>query len=325
MKTALATSVLLVSLLSGTGGTGALAGFSDNLVGKGKPPGGQQEVNRPSAEKGQAPIESLSQQQPVSKGVDTGTAQGSFDVAGLKLGMSQDDVVTAVQARRRELNGKPITFEIVKEGTHQVLVQGAVPRTRFVALSDARSVLSAFDISEELSKNPSNAQDPRVQQFAALGQIEVFEFQFPNVPNEARASAITRLQRLAPPVHFDTVRTALVKKYGPPTIDGKIIMFWLVDTTGAPVAAQDLAKCRGFVPPPGTPVGEFDYSVLALKGCGEQLTVQLQGALDMVMLIQTTLYHHQRLVDAREATQKAALSRFGLAPEQTKQAPAPQF
>lgn len=239
--------------------------------------------------------------------------------------MRQEEAVRAVQSRTRELNGKLIAFEVVKEGPHQVLVKGAEPRTRFVALSDAKSVLHAFDLSEEPSKNPSDGQDPRVQRLVAAGQIEVFEFQFPNVPNEARVSALTRVQRLAPPVHRDTIRTALIRKYGPPAIDDKIAMVWLMDQTGAPVAEKDIARCRGFVLPPGTPAGGNDYSIYAMKGCGEQLTVQIQGTLEAAMLIQTTLYDHQRLVDVREATQKAALSRFGLAPEQTKQAPAPQF
>jgi chromosome segregation protein len=50
--------------------------------------------------------------------------------------------------------------------------------------------------------------------------------------------------------------------------------------------------------------------------------------------IETQLRDHERsyygglwwgLIDEREVTQKATLSRFGLAPEQTQQAPAPQF
>lgn len=285
----------------------SVAGFSDNLTGKGKPPGNQQGM------KG-APIEQAM----------TGIASGTFDIVGLKLGMTPGEAIQAVQRRTRELNGKPITFEVVKEEAHQVLVQGTVPRTKFVHLSDVKSVLKAFDLSAEPSRNTANAQDPRAQQFALNGQIEAFGFQFPNVPNEGRVSSITRVQRLAPPTHPETIRAALIQKYGPPSIDDKGMMVWLTDAAVALPAEQDRVKCRGILLPPGM-LEEFDYSMVAIKGCGEQLTVQLHGTPEAVILIQTSLYHHQRSLDERGATQKAELRRFGLTPEQTKQAPVPQF
>jgi hypothetical protein len=187
------------------------------------------------------------------------------------------------------VNGKPITFEIVKEGKHQVVVKGDDPRTKFVALSDAKSVLAAFELSEQESKSRSAAQDPKVQRFMANGQIEVFEFQFPNVPNHAQVSVITRLQRLAPAVSRDTIREALIRKYGPSTIDDSFSMVWLLDAAGSPMVGKDVAKCRGAALPPGTPVGSYEYSIMAIKGCGEQLTVQMQGTLEAAMMIQTTL------------------------------------
>ena len=321
--------MLVIFLFLGAGVPEVLAGFSDGLVGKGKAStapsaGKQQENNSPTREMGQAPIDSAIQPK-VAIGVGKSVAQAWFDVVGLRLGMTQDEAVRAVQQRKREVNGKPISFEVLKEGPHQVLVKGAEPRIKFVALSDGKSVLQAFDLSEEASKNPSDGKDPRIQQFSAGGQIEVFEFQFPNVPNDARVNVLTRLQRLAPAVQRDTVKAALLKKYGQPTIDDAISMVWLLDQAGSLMTGKDVAKCRGATLPPGAPVGVYDYSITALKGCGEQLTVQIQGTLEAAMLIQTTLFHHQRLVDERDATQKAMLSRYGLTPEQTKQAPAPQF
>lgn len=327
-------SMVFICVLPGIGGSDALAGFSDGLVGKGKAPGvpqaSQAPAVRPPLEKASTPKESDARDLPVEKepvavGLGTRVPLGSFDVVALRLGMTQAEAVAAIQGRTSTVNGKPITFEIVKEGKHQVLVQGDDPRTKFVALSDAKSVLAAFELNEEESKSRSAAQDPKVQRFMANGQIEVFEFQFPNIPNHAQVSVLTRLQRLAPAVSRDTVRGALIKKYGPPTIDDSVSMVWLQDQAGSPMVGKDVAKCRGTTLPPGTPVGAYDYSMTAIKGCGAQLTVQMQGTLEAVMIIQTTLYHHQRLVDEREATQNAALSRFGLAPEQTKQAPAPQF
>lgn len=319
--------MILVAVFCGvlvSGEREGIAGFSDNLTGKGKPPGSQQGAKDAPVEKVPAPVETPVQP-PAPARAAAGVLLGKFDIVGLKLGMTQEEAIQAVQRRTRELNGKPITFEIVKEAPHQVLVQGTAPRTKSVTLSDAKSVLKAFDLSEEPARNPAYAQDPRAQQFVLSGQIETFGFQFPNVPNEARISSITRVQRLAPPVHPETIRAALIQKYGPPSIDDKVAMVWLIDTSGAPPATQDFARCRGIVLPPGAQAGDSDYSLLAIKGCGEQLTVQLHGTSEAVMLIQTSLYHHQRLVDEREATQKAAMSRLGLTPEQTKQAPAPQF
>lgn len=306
------------------GAIGAEAGFSDNLVGKGKSPGAQSTGKDASVEPSHAPVGSAVGPPAVTGGI-VGAIQSRFDIVGLTLGMTQGDAVRAVQQRQREVNGKPIVFEVLKEGPHQVLVKGAEPRIKFVAMSDGKSVLQAFDLSEEASKNPSDGQDPRIQRFAAGGQIEVFEFQFPNVPNDARVTVLTRLQRLAPAVQRDTVKAALLRKYGQPTIDDAISMVWLLDQAGSLMTGKDAAKCRGATLPPGAPVGAYDYSITALKGCGEQLTVQIQGTLEAAMLIQTTLFHHQRLVDEREATQKAMLSRYGLAPDQTKEAPAPQF
>ncbi len=318
-------------------GAPAFGGFSDRLVGKEKPPAGkpatQEDVtplSKGTPKKGMIPMDSkptdtLASDQAAITFPGNRFALGSFDVVGLKLGMSEDDAVKAVQSHQREQNGKPITFEIVKEGKHQVVVKGDDPRTKFVALSDAKSVLAAFELSEQESKSRSAAQDPKVQRFMANGQIEVFEFQFPNVPNHAQVSVITRLQRLAPAVSRDTIREALIRKYGPSTIDDSFSMVWLLDAAGSPMVGKDVAKCRGAALPPGTPVGSYEYSIMAIKGCGEQLTVQMQGTLEAAMMIQTTLYHHQRLIDEREVTQKATLSRFGLAPEQTQQAPAPQF
>jgi hypothetical protein len=330
----LSLGVWLLCLLPGFSGTGALAGFSDGLVGKGKTPGTPQPSQEPAtrhplqkapAQKESEAKELLAPKESAATGLGNQITSGSFDVMGLRLGMMEEEAVQAIQHRTRELNGKLITFEVIKEGVHQVLVQDEVPQTRFVALSDGKSVLKAFDLPDEPSKNPSNAQDPRVQRFIAAGQIEVFELQFPNIPNQARVSVLTRLQRLAPAVHPDTIRGALIKKYGQPTIDDRYSMVWLLDQSDSLMAGKDAAKCRGVTLPPGTPVGAYDYSITAIKGCGEQLTVQMQGTLEATMMIQTTLYSHQRLIDEREATQKASLSRFGLAPEQTQQAPAPQF
>lgn len=310
------------------------AGFSDNLLGKGKPPAAES-ASKAVPPKGTAPVVPSAPEVVSTPGsarepgirVPGGQTVGSFDIVGLRLGMTQEEAVELVLGRRRELNGKPIVFEILNEGKHEVLVQGDVPRTKFVALSDAKSVLRAFDLSEEPGKNPTSAQDPKIQRFAAGGQIEAFGIQFPNVPNEPRVSGITRVQRLAPPVLSETVRGALIQKYGTPTIEDKFVLIWLTDQEGRLMtpASREIARCRGFVLPPGSPVEQADYSMFAMKGCGDQLSVQLQGSSEAVMMIRTSLIHHQQLVDYREATKKAALAKFGLSPEQTKNAPAPQF
>lgn len=331
MKNILVLPMLLACLLPGAGGTSALAGFSDGLVGKGKvapaPPAGELEVNKLQADKkGQAPVNPQSQQ-PVSRGAVTDVAQGSFDIVGLRLGMTQEEAVNVLLGRKLEVNGKPLSFEVLKERKHESIVQGAEPRTYFLTLSNAKSAIAAFDLSEEAMKASTALQDPKVQRFIANGQYETIMFQFPNVPNEPRISGITRLQRLAPPVHPDTIRTALVKKYGQPTIDGKMFFIWLTDERGqlTPPPEKGRSMCQGHNPPVGEQISEFDYSAMAIKGCGEQLTVQFRGTLDGIVLVHTWLIHHQHFVDQREATAKAALSRFGLTPEQTKQAPAPQF
>lgn len=250
---------------------------------------------------------------------------GRFDVTGLTLEMTPDDALLALRQRVRTLNGKQIVFEVVKEGLHEVIVEGTEPRKRFTTLSDAKSVLQAFNLAEEPSGKRMDAQDPKVQQFIAGGQIEIFEFQFPNVPNDPRVTVVSRTQRLAPPVHKDTIQRALIKKYGPPSIQNNTVMIWVNSSAGTQTSAVDAAKCRGIAVPPGGSAGAANYEALALKGCGEQLTVQIEGALDAVMAVHTTLYHHQRLVDQREATRNAMLSHFSMSPEQTRQAPAPQF
>jgi hypothetical protein len=220
-----------------------------------------------------------------------------------------------------------LSFEVVKERKYESTVQGEEPRTFSLTLSNAKSAAAVFDLSEEAVKAPKALQDPKIQQFIANGQYETFVFQFPNIPNDARISAITRSQRLAPPVHRDTIRTALTQKYGPPTIDDMMGLVWLTDEAGVLLSSspQNRSSCRGLVLPAGAQISEYDHSLFAIKGCGDQLTVQLQGTLDSIMLVQTTLIHHQRLVEQREATMKTGLSRFGLTPEQSKQAPAPQF
>jgi hypothetical protein len=330
-------AVCLLCLLIGSLGTLAWGGFSDRLVGKEKPAAGQTSSGSESVPESKSVgkgREGLSPSQLENSPVPSSVAPPAFpkngsvgvlDILGLTLGMTQEEAIGAVKSRTRELAGKPISFEVVKEELHEVLVKGAQPRTKFIVLSDAKSVLHAFGLSEEPSRNPSDGRDPRIQQFAAGGQMDIYEFQFPNIPNDARVSSVTRVQRLAPAVHLDTIKAALVSKYGPPTIDGTLTLVWLKDPSGSPIGDNNLAKCRGVVPPPGSPAGAFDYSILAMKGCGEQLTVQLRGTPQAVMLIQSTLFDHQRLVEEREATQKAILSQYGLAPEQTKKAPAPQF
>jgi len=307
----------------------AQAGFSDNLLGKGK------SSDADSASKAAPPavlpvpgvaLPPNSVKVPRTR-VPGGRAVGPFDIVGLRLGMTQDEAVNLVLSRRRELNGKPIVFEVLKEGKHETLVHGEVPRTRFVALSDVESVLRAFDLSEEPGKTTALAQDPKVQRFVAGGQIEAFAFQFPNVPNVPGVSSIVRMQRLAPPVLRETVRDALIQKYGAPTIDERFELIWLTDKAGTmlPLSSPDVARCRGFIPPPVAQAEPVDYSIFAVTECGDRLSVQFQGNQNVTMLILTTLIHHQRLVDQREATKNAALTRFGLAPEQTKSAPAPQF
>ncbi len=85
------------------------------------------------------------------------TVPSSFDVVGIRLGMTQEEAMAVVQARKSMLNGKPIAFDLVKERKHDVLVKGAVPRTWFVNLSDAKSVLAAFDLTEERTKAPRHS------------------------------------------------------------------------------------------------------------------------------------------------------------------------
>lgn len=309
-------------------------GFSDNLLGKGKPPSAET-APKPAPPRDSTPVAPQTQEaaSPTSSAKEShirvpgGQAVGPFDIVGLRLGMTQEEAVNTVLARRRELNGKPITFEILKEGKHDVLLQGDVPRIRYVTLSDAKSVLQAFDLPDDPGLNATLSRDPKIQRFAAGGQFDVFGFHFPNVPNGLSVSGITRVQRLAPPVHPDTVKAALFQKYGPPTFDDKFGFTWLTDLEGRLVApgAEDGMRCRGVQVSPASPIEQFEPALFSMKGCGYQLMVQLHGTLEAVLLIKTSLFHHQQLLDQREATQKAALSRMGLSPEQTKNVPAPQF
>ncbi len=78
-------------------------------------------------------------------------------------------------------------------------------------------------------------------------------------------------------------------------------MIWLSDTAGQliPSSEQKRFSCRGFIPPVGQGLNDYDHSILALKGCSGQVTVQLQGTPGSIMHIQTTLIHHQQLVQER--------------------------
>ena len=332
VKTLQAVPLMLGSfLLLGVGVTEVWAGFSDGLVGKGKastaPSAGQQQENSsPPREIEQVPFDPAPQPK-VAGGLSKSVAQGWFDVVGLRLGMAREEAISVLRGRKIELNGKPLTFEVLKERKYDSAVHGTELRTYFLTLSNAKSAVAAFDLSEEAMKASTALQDSKVQHFIAKGQYEAFMFQFPDVPNEPQISGITRVQRLAPPVHPDTIRTALVQKYGQPTIDGKMFFIWLTDERGqlTPPPKKGRPICQGPNPPVGEQISEFDYSPMAIKGCGEQLTVQFRGTSDGIMLVHTWLIHHQHFVDQREATAKAALGRLGLTPEQTKQAPAPQF
>ena len=293
----------------------ASAGYSDALVGRKNPPGAS------------SPAPSSTESTPATGEPGRLAAPVPFDVVGLRLGMSHADALALVRARSLDANGKPAPFELVRARRHQPMVQGQEPPPLFLNLSNAKAVLAAFDLSEETLQSPAAAQGVRVQRFLANGQFESIVLQFPNVPNELRVSAIARFQRVAPPAHPDTVRRALIEKYGASTIDETSALIWLTDDAGGlvPATGKSRMHCRGPVALGGDHVHEYDHTIAARPGCRGQLTVFLQGTQQAVVAIHTVLFDHQQLIDEREAVKNTALSQFGLTPEQTQRVPAPQF
>lgn len=293
----------------------ASAGYSDALVGKKAPPGAT------------SPAPSPTESTPAMGEPGRLAVPVPFDVVGLRLGMSHVDALALMHARPLDANGKPAPLELVREQRHAPMVQGQEPPPLFLNFSNAKAVLAAFELSEENLQSPAAAQDPRVQRFVANGQYESIVLQFPNVPNELRISSIARFQRVAPPVHPDTVRRALIAKYGAPTIDETSALIWLTDDAGGlvPETGKSRMHCRGPVAVGGDHVHEYDHSIAARPGCRGQLTVFLQGTQQAVVAVHTVLFDHQQLIEEREVVKNAALSRFGLAPEQTQRVPAPQF
>jgi len=310
--------------------------FSDRLVGKGSSPVSpavpQAPVGKETPEKTpdiKAPdvlkVPPTQQARSVVPGARNVTS--SFDIVGLTLGMTQEEAMSLLRARKLEANGKPLFFEVTKERPHQRLEEGDEPRKFFTTVSNARSMLAAFNVPLDGSNSGTTIPNETAEDILTKGGAEVFLFQFPNVPNESAISVISRLQRLAPPVHPDTLRGALLQKYGPPTLDAKMYLVWLTDESGTPQlpAPKGHPLCHVSTASTSNSLGEFDYTLLARKGCGAQLSVHLVGTADVTHLVRTTLFHHQHLLDEQAATNQRLLKRFRLTPEQTKQVPAPQF
>jgi len=139
---------------------------------------------------------------------------GEISVLGVSLGMAPDEVQAALEANAGvKQDGKSLPVKVTrKEG--QLAFAKVAPY-----------VVGMRSTSQGTSPDP-------MDQVMGIGPAEELNIRFLGPPNENTAVWIFRKRTLRPSPKREPVRAALLKRYGPPTLDEGQTLAWFWDETG---------------------------------------------------------------------------------------------
>jgi hypothetical protein len=208
-------------------------------------------------------------------------ASPNIDIVGIRLGMSTDEVKRALQAH--------------------------APGMR---LDEARGIVNNVAATDYLSWIIA-----RSAQGAPAGSGDAIGVHFPPPPNAHRAIFVERFTGFQPnqfPL-YDTLRQALMRKYGSPSLERDGEMIWTFNAAGAQIVDSSVgARCAKF-PPTDPPARGQNVMFNGYKtaGCGATVFVRYERGRgpsdkDLVRWMSVSLIDDSQFEDMRQAAARFA-------------------
>ncbi|MCP3983482.1 MAG: hypothetical protein GY723_03790 [bacterium] len=139
---------------------------------------------------------------------------GDISVLGISLGMTPDEVQTALEANAGvKQDGKRLSVKVTRKEGQQAFAKVAP----YVIMMR--------------SESQGTSSDP-MDQVMGIGPREEVRVLFLGPPNDNTAVSIFRKRTLRPSPEREPVRASLLKRYGPPTLDEGQALAWFWDEAG---------------------------------------------------------------------------------------------
>lgn len=203
------------------------------------------------------------------------------DIVGIQLGMSLDEVKRALQAHSPTMN-----------------------------VNETRGIVNNVAATEYLSWVIARARPG-----APAGSSDAIGVHFPPPPNPHRAIFVERFTGFRPNQYplLETLKAALVKKFGPPSQETDVAMFWTYNASGVQIVDNAVAaRCGKFAPIDPQARGQnvlFNGSKTA--GCGITVYARYERGhgpsdRDLVRWLSVSMVDDSRFEDMRQATARFA-------------------
>ena len=205
----------------------------------------------------------------------------NVDIVGIKLGMSLDEVKRALQAHSPAMRAEE--------------ARGIV-----------NNVAATDYLSWVIARGPQRGSD---------GSGDAIGVQFPPPPNAHRAIFVERFTGFQANQYplFETLRQALVQKYGVPSFASEGVMLWTFNAAGAQIIDNNVnARCAKF-PPTDPPARGQNVLFNGYKtaGCGPTIFVRYErnrgpSDRDLVRWMSVSLVDDSQFEDMRQAAARFA-------------------
>ena len=205
----------------------------------------------------------------------------NVDIVGIRLGMSQDEVKRALQAHSPGMR---------------------VDETRGIV----NNVAATDYLSWVIARGNQRGSD---------GSGDAIGVHFPPPPNAHRAIFVERFTGFPANQYplFETLKQALVKKYGPPSFASEGVMLWTFNAAGVQIVDNNVnARCAKF-PPTDPPARGQNVLFNGYKtaGCGTTVFVRYErnrgpSNSDTVRWMSVSLVDDSQFEDMRQAAARFA-------------------
>ena len=200
----------------------------------------------------------------------------NVDIVGIKLGMSFDEVKRALQAHSPAMR---------------------VDETRGIVNNVAATDYLSWVIARSAQRGSDGSGD-------AIG------VQFPPPPNAHRAHFVERFTGFQANQYplFETLKQALVRKYGAPSFQSEGVILWTFNSAGAQIVDNNVnARCAKFPPidPPARGQNVL-FNGYKTAGCGPTVFVRYErnrgpSDRDLVRWMSVSLIDDSQFEDMRQA------------------------